>query len=188
MNLETIQQENKNCTLCSLRKTCSQVVPGIGGERSSILIIGEAPGKDEDIMGEPFVGRSGQLLNTLLKSASIDRNNIYISNTVKCNTPNNRKPSQNEIDTCKVWLWKEIKNLPELKVIAPLGAVATSLLLRKTNIPMKSVINNMFRVHWDKALAIMPWYHPSYLLRRNNQKLINETVQRFQQIKEASCA
>jgi uracil-DNA glycosylase family 4 len=183
-------EEMKACTRCPLRQGCSQVVTGIGNFNSHLFIVGEAPGEDEDLEGEPFVGRSGQLLTKLLTEAGIDRKDVYISNSVKCRPPGNRKPSQLEINTCKVWLWKEIKALHNLKVIVTLGAVPTGLLLKLNSVVMGRVINKSFTMEYTKA-KIMPWYHPSYLLRRNKPtqgdsgvKLIERTVHWLKYVKE----
>src|SRR5947199_1014171 len=157
-------EEMKACTRCLLRQGCSQVVTGVGSLDSPLLMVGEAPGEDEDLEGESFVGRSGQLLTKLLTEAGISREDIYISNAVKCHPPGNRKPSQLEINTCKTWLWKEIKALHNLKVIVTLGAIPTGLLLKLNSVVMGRVIDKSFTMEYTKA-KIMPWYHPSYLLR-----------------------
>jgi uracil-DNA glycosylase len=179
----TLLEEMKECTRCRLRKGCNQVVTGIGNIQSPLLIVGECPGADEDLEGEPFVGRSGVLLNKLLSEAKINRSDIYISNAVKCRPPNNRKPLQDELDVCKIWLWKEIQMLSNLKIILTLGATPTSLLLKLKNITMSDLVGRMFTVKYTSA-RIIPWYHPSYLLRKNNINLIKRSQQCLQDIKE----
>lgn len=180
-------EDMKNCKRCPLRQGCSQVVTGIGNFNSPLLIIGESPGADEDLEGEPFVGRSGQLLNKLLGEAGISRDSIYITNTVKCRPPGNRMPTSEEIAICKTWLWKEIKAMSNLKVIATLGAVSTGLLLKLKCITMAKLIGKAFTMDYTKA-KIMPWYHPSYLLRRNKPtdgpKLIQQTMYWLKTVKE----
>jgi uracil-DNA glycosylase family 4 len=178
---------NKDCTKCSLRKGCSQVVTGCGPIQSPLLIVGEAPGQDEDLEGEPFVGRSGQLLRKLLKAAGINYKDVYITNTVKCRPPANRTPNVDEVKICKIWLWKEIQ-LSKAKVILPLGAVAIGLLLKINNFRMKDIVGKSFQVDYTTA-ELMPWYHPSYILRRNtageqqDMKLLDQTINWFKVIK-----
>lgn len=183
------QALNKGCTRCPLRSGCNQVVTGIGNPNTSLFIVGEAPGADEDLLGEPFVGRSGDLLTKLLRDVKINREDIYISNVVKCRPPGNRKPKQEEIQQCKIWLWKEIQSLLNLKIIITLGATSTELLLSLSNVIMKTVVGKAYQVKYTQA-KIMPWYHPSFLLRRNKEvkgedgKLIDRTRQWLQHIKE----
>jgi uracil-DNA glycosylase family 4 len=167
------------------------VVTGVGDFDSPLLIVGEAPGADEDLEGEPFVGRSGQLLTKLLKDAGIDRSSTYVSNAVKCRPPGNRTPSLEEIAVCKIWLWREMQQLSNLKVILPLGAIPTGLLLKLKNVTMGNLVGRTFKMEYTKA-KIMPWYHPSFLLRRNKPtkdtegvKLIDRTVAWFKTIKES---
>jgi uracil-DNA glycosylase len=181
----------KNCTRCHLRETCAQVVTGVGDFSSPLLIVGEAPGADEDLEGEPFVGRSGQLLTKLLADAGIERSATYVSNAVKCRPPGNRTPSPEEIAVCKIWLWREIQQLSNLKVILPLGAIPTGLLLKLKSTTMSHLVGRTFKMDFTKA-KIMPWYHPSYLLRRNKPtkdnegvKLIDRTIAWFKTIKES---
>jgi uracil-DNA glycosylase len=174
----------KNCVRCPLRSQCTQVVTGVGSFTSRLLIVGEAPGQDEDTMGEPFVGRSGDLLNQILKKANVNREDIYISNTIKCRPPKNRIPNKNEIERCKIWLWKEIKALTYLKVIMPLGGIATKLLLKlPANTLMKTVVGTINTVEYTSA-KITPWYHPSYLIRHNNHRLLTTTEIWFRRVKE----
>jgi uracil-DNA glycosylase len=175
--------EMKNCTRCNLREGCNQVVTGIGNPNTSLLIVGEAPGQDEDIEGEPFVGRSGTLLTKLMKDAGIERSSVYITNTVKCRPPNNRQPSPVEITICKRWLWKEIQQLTLLKVIATLGRVPTALLLQMKIPMLGAMVGNEYNVEYTTA-KIMPWYHPSYILRKNRASLLEKTVKWLKSVKE----
>jgi uracil-DNA glycosylase family 4 len=183
-------EDMKACTRCPLRQGCNQVVTGVGPLNASLLIVGEGPGEDEDLEGEPFVGRSGALLNKLLAGAGIERTSIYISNAVKCRPPGNRKPSQLELNTCKIWLWQEIKLLTNLKVIATLGSTPTALLLKLKSVTMNQVIGKTYSLPYSTA-QLMPWYHPSYLLRRNKPaegvagaKLIEQTAQWLKTVRE----
>jgi uracil-DNA glycosylase family 4 len=144
------------------------------------MIVGEAPGEDEDSIGEPFVGRSGKLLNKLLTEANISREVIYITNSVRCRPPHNRLPSPEEISACKIWLWREIQ-LIQPKVIMPLGHVPSTLLLKKS-LTMGKMKGNVYELDYCKA-KLMPWYHPSYLLRQGS-KLDEDTVKWFRKVKE----
>jgi uracil-DNA glycosylase len=174
MTLEQIHEQQLSCQKCGLRAGCRQVVPGNGVSRHGLMIVGEASGLDEDIEGEPFVGRSGQHLNNLLKQAGFERGNIYVTNTVCCRPPNNRTPTKEEIDNCKQWLWKKILAI-EPKIILTLGKVPTGLLLRKKTFSITSLVYKYYKVDYTDA-QIAVCYHPSYLLRRNG-KLDKETVE-----------
>jgi uracil-DNA glycosylase family 4 len=181
ISLELLE-EMKGCTKCSLRAGCNQVVPGSGNRAAKLMIIGEAPGADEDLFGEPFVGQSGKLLNKMLRDASIDRETLYVSNAVKCRPPANRTPSREEIAACKSWLWKELKSLKPQAVLL-LGKTATRLLLNlKASFTMKSYVGNQYSVNYIDSQFYV-WYHPSYLLN-NNMHLVDETVQFLKRIKK----
>ena len=117
----------KNCILCKTRKN---IVVGEGNLKTKILFIGEAPGKNEDESGKPFCGRAGKILDKLLLSAKIKRSDIYITNIVKCRPPKNRDPSKEEINTCSIYLDKQIKKIkPE--IICPLGRFSSKYILKK---------------------------------------------------------
>jgi uracil-DNA glycosylase family 4 len=173
----------KDCRMCPLRNGCNQVVTGVGNFNSLLFIIGEYPGADEDLEGEPFVGRAGDLLTKLLNKVGISREDIYISSTIKCRPLPKTSPKPEEIQICKTWLWKEMLALTNMKVILPLGAMPTGLLLKTSNIVMKSVVGREFIMPYTSA-KIMPWYHPNYILRRN-KKLIECTLAWFKRIKES---
>ena len=118
-----LQLEANNCQKCQLANARNNVVFGKGNEKSNILIIGEAPGKEEDLIGEPFIGRAGKLLTEILFSINLSRNDVYITNTVKCRPPENRNPSSTEISSCAHFLDKQI-SLISPKVIILLGKIA----------------------------------------------------------------
>ena len=103
-NFNYLELEAKNCHACALSNTRNNVVFGKGNQKAKMLIIGEAPGKDEDLSGEPFVGRAGKLLNEILFSMKLSRDNVYITNTVKCRPPENRNPNSDEINSCSSFL------------------------------------------------------------------------------------
>ena len=126
--LEAIRQNVIECTNCDLCKTRTNAVPGKGNFQSDVIFVGEAPGRNEDQRGEPFVGIAGKRLEQALGSAGIDRDSVYITNVVKCRPPNNRVPSVAERDTCKEYLQKEI-SIIKPKVICVLGNTAFNSVL-----------------------------------------------------------
>lgn len=160
------------CTQCQLRQHCINPVGSSGPYSSPLMIIAEAPGADEDREKIPLIGKSGQLLDTLLWQAGITRDKIYVSNIVKCRPPGNRTPDENECNNCaKLWLQHELE-LVAPKVIIALGATA-----------MKYFGNNTMRITKNrgnffiyKNIYIMPTFHPSYLLRNHNTAMNNLVV------------
>ncbi|MCV0398693.1 MAG: uracil-DNA glycosylase [Nitrosarchaeum sp.] len=128
VELEAIRQNVVECTNCDLCKTRTNAVPGKGNFQSDVIFVGEAPGRNEDQRGEPFVGVAGKRLDHALESAGIDRDSVYITNVVKCRPPNNRVPSVVERDTCKEYLQKEI-SIIKPKVICVLGNTAFNSVL-----------------------------------------------------------
>lgn len=162
-----LYEEMQDCTSCRLCDSRTQIVPGIGNVNSSIVFVGEAPGEDEDTKGEPFVGRAGQKLDSILSYVGLERDDIYITNSVLCRPPNNRNPNKEELAACRWRLEKEIEIInPELVVV--LGKVALQQVLGHE---IKGALTQFFREDWDtvKIRSIEPklmvTYHPSYLLR-----------------------
>jgi DNA polymerase len=160
MTLEEIRQEMGDCRRCKLWKTRTHLVFGVGNPEARLMFIGEAPGAEEDQRGEPFVGEAGQLLNRMLNKMEISRQEVYITNVVKSRPPGNRNPTVEEIAACRPFLLKQIQVIRP-RVIVTLGAIATHALL-ETKDPL-----NRLRGHWQqwRGFAVMPTYHPSYLLR-----------------------
>jgi DNA polymerase len=160
MTLEEIRQEMGDCRRCKLWKTRTHLVFGVGNPEARLMFIGEAPGAEEDQRGEPFVGEAGQLLNRMLNKMEISRQEVYITNVVKSRPPGNRNPTVEEIAACRPFLLKQIQVIRP-RVIVTLGAIATNALL-ETKDPL-----NRLRGHWQqwRGFAVMPTYHPSYLLR-----------------------
>ena len=128
LNYHNLELEASNCEQCILSKSRNKVVFGKGDKKSKIFIIGEAPGKDEDLNGEPFIGRAGKLLTEILLSIQLERSDVYITNTIKCRPPENRNPNINEIESCNHFLDKEI-NIIAPEVIILLGKVAAETVL-----------------------------------------------------------
>ncbi|MBL3529247.1 MAG: uracil-DNA glycosylase [gamma proteobacterium endosymbiont of Lamellibrachia anaximandri] len=155
------------CSACSLRAGCTQTVFGVGNTQADLLIIGEAPGADEDRQGEPFVGPAGQLLNAMLLAMGFQREAVFIANIVKCRPPSNRNPKQEEALQCEPFLLQQIA-LTQPKVILSLGAVSAHNLL-KTDIPVGRLRGRIHN-YGDSAIPLVVTYHPAYLLRSPEQK------------------
>jgi DNA polymerase len=168
--IKKLNQGIENCQKCSLSKTRKKAVPGEGAIDAKIMIIGQAPGREEDKVGKPFVGKAGQFLNYLLKIAEIKREKIFITSPVKCfpTPPPNRKPTKKEIETCLPYLQKQIKIINPQKFIL-LGEVAFSLFF-----PKKKLKN--FRGKWLKqnTKKFFITYHPAVSLRFPKFKKILE--------------
>ncbi|HKL13027.1 MAG TPA: uracil-DNA glycosylase [Halanaerobiales bacterium] len=162
---ENFKKKALKCERCRLRESCTQVVMGEGSLNNKIMFIGEGPGGTEDKKGRPFVGRAGRLLDKILKSVNIKRKNIYITNIVKCRPPENRNPTENEMEACSPILKTEIKYIKP-KVIVPLGSVALKYLVG----PDKKITED--RGNWFNKgeLYFLPTFHPAYLLRNANMK------------------
>ena len=179
--LDALKRQCAACQCCDLSHHRHQIVVGRGNPRSNLMLIGEAPGADEDSQGLPFVGRSGRLLSELLKAAELDEGeDLYICNVIKCRPPNNRKPTAEEIRQCRPWLEEQIAVVnPSLVLLA--GATALQALLG-----IKSGISKL-RGQWheQEGRAFMPVFHPSYLLRFGS--LENESPQALtlQDLREA---
>lgn len=150
------------CTLCSLHESRTQTVFGVGRRDADLLIIGEAPGAEEDRKGEPFVGRAGQLLDAMLASVGFIRNDVYIANILKCRPPNNRDPKNEEATSCTPYLEQQL-SLIQPKVILALGRIAAQWLLQ-CNTPIGRLRGsvNQFGV---QEIPLIVSYHPAYLLR-----------------------
>jgi uracil-DNA glycosylase len=150
----------RDCRRCRLCKGRTQVVFGVGNPRARVVFVGEAPGADEDRLGEPFVGRAGQLLNSMLRAIDLAREDVYIANVVKCRPPGNRDPEDDEAGSCLPFLWRQLE-LIDPAVIVTLGRIAASHLVG-TRAPISS-----YRGRWLKARgrAVLPTFHPAYLLR-----------------------
>lgn len=184
--MDTVQ----NCTKCGLHKLLPdgcKPVAGIGPTLSKIMIVGEAPGYDETLLEEPFVGQCGQLLDKLLKAAGIVRSTCYVTNTVKCRPTDdgkkNRPPSKVEIATCKPWLIEEI-GLVKPVVILTLGKVPTYTLLKsqlKASFSLGAIAGQIFNVDYSSA-KIVPCFHPSTLMQSSKNE-IQRTIDFFKMIK-----
>ncbi len=126
--LEGVAEAVRGCTRCGLCETRTNAVPGLGGGRSGVMFVGEAPGRSEDLRGRPFVGRAGRILTEALRAAGVSRDDVYITNTVKCRPPNNRVPRKSERQACRAHLEEEIRLLRPL-VVCVMGNTAFGSLL-----------------------------------------------------------
>ncbi len=178
---ETIGDLNKkicDCRKCALGTTRTKFVFGVGNPDADAMLIGEAPGRDEDLQGEPFVGRAGKLLNDILKAINFERGDVYIANILKCRPPNNRDPLPGEMETCIPYLHKQI-DLIKPKVILCLGRVAANGLLEKK----LSLGQLRETVHDFNGIKVVATYHPAALLRNPNWKRgCWEDVQKFRKL------
>lgn len=153
------------CQKCALGKSRTKFVFGVGNPNADAMLIGEAPGRDEDLQGEPFVGRAGKLLNDILKAVHFAREDVYIANILKCRPPNNRDPLPGEMETCIPYLHKQI-DLIKPKIILCLGRVAANGLLDK-----KLSLGQLRESTYDfNGIKVMATYHPAALLRNPNWK------------------
>jgi DNA polymerase len=165
--LERLRVTASTCTLCPLAEGRTQVVFGVGDPAADLLFVGEGPGREEDLAGEPFVGRSGKLLDRLMaEEVGLTRAECYIANVVKCRPPNNRDPAPNEIDACRPYLTAQIA-LIEPKVIVTLGNFSTKLLL-DTSRGIRELRGQVFE-RGDAVLV--PTYHPAYALRAGGEAM-----------------
>ena len=166
---DAIIESIHRCTACELAQNCTRKVPGVGNREADLLIVGEGPGHDEDIRGEPFVGRSGQLLDRMLAAIGITREQVYITNIVKCRPPDNRDPKQQEAQQCRFFLDAQIEQIAP-KVILSVGRVSAHNLLA-SNLPVGKLIQQVHRLPGTE-IPLKVTYHPAYLLRNPSAKAI----------------
>jgi DNA polymerase len=155
-----------DCSRCKLHTLGrKQVVFGVGNPDADLMFVGEAPGADEDIQGEPFVGRAGQLLTKIIEAIDLRREDVYIANVIKCRPPQNRNPEPDEVEQCEPFLFRQI-DVIKPKVIVALGKFAAQCLL-KTNDPITRIRGREYRY---RDAILIPTYHPAYLLRNPSSK------------------
>ena len=158
-------KEIGNCVRCKLHKTRKTIVFGEGNPAADLMLIGEAPGADEDAQGRPFVGRAGQLLMQMIKAIGFQRGDVFIANVLKCRPPENRNPEPDEIAQCSPFLWKQIAMI-QPKVIIVLGTFSAQLILNSKS-SISSLRNRVYEMPFGKVVAT---YHPSFLLRSPQKK------------------
>ena len=164
---DALQSRVARCTACALHSTRTQTVFGVGNRRADWMIIGEAPGADEDRQGEPFVGRAGQLLNAMLKAVGLDRSEVYIANILKCRPPKNRDPRPEEAAQCTPFLNRQIELIQPVLILA-VGRVAAHYLL-KTDTSLARLRGGLHRYD-PTGTPVIVSYHPAYLLRSPKEK------------------
>jgi len=164
-SLQALDARISKCMKCPIGSTRKNFVFGVGNRNAKLVLIGEAPGADEDEQGEPFVGRAGQLLNKILAAVQLRREDVYICNILKCRPPNNRDPLPEEVDACEPFLKKQLEIIKP-KIIMCLGRIAGQTLL-KTNATLSELRNNIYVYQGIKVLVT---FHPAALLRNPNWK------------------
>jgi len=162
---ETVHGAIRSCTRCALHETRTHAVCGVGNIRADWLIVGEAPGEEEDRQGEPFVGRAGQLLNEMLRAIGLQREQVFIANVLKCRPPDNRDPRPAEIEQCLPYLRRQIEML-QPKVILVVGRIAAQTLLQVDK-PLGQLRGRKYEY---QGVPLVVTYHPAYLLRSPSQK------------------
>ena len=157
---EALKRECAGCERCALGRTRMNLVFGVGNENADVMFIGEGPGEQEDLKGEPFVGPAGQLLDTMMEIIGLDRTKVYIANIVKCRPPRNRDPLPNEQDACIGWLQRQIE-LVDPKLLVFLGRIAAQVFI-KPDFRISREHGQWFEAAGRPCMAL---YHPSALLR-----------------------
>jgi len=162
-----VEQAVRSCTSCALHASRTQTVFGVGNRSAQWMVIGEAPGAEEDRKGEPFVGRAGQLLNAMLLAIGLQREQVFIANILKCRPPNNRDPGPEEVDCCMPYLQRQIE-LVNPRLILCVGRIAAQNLLA-TDTPIGKLRGTVHHLGAQRKPVIVT-YHPAYLLRSPNEK------------------
>ena len=160
---DTLRRQVAGCTACTLHETRTQTVFGVGNRQANLMVIGEAPGADEDRQGEPFVGRAGQLLTAMLAAIGLRRSDVYIANILKCRPPGNRNPSPAEVACCLSFLERQVA-LIRPRLILSVGAVSAHSLLGTEEAVGR--LRGQVHAYGDSSVPVMVSYHPAYLLRQ----------------------
>jgi DNA polymerase len=178
-SLEELRAAIGDCQRCKLCSGRTHLVFGVGNPKAKLMFVGEGPGRDEDLQGEPFVGRAGQLLTDIItKGMGLKREDVYIANVVKCRPPENRNPEPDEVAACEPFLKKQI-DLIRPKIIVGLGKFAVQTLLQ-SKVPITKVRGNWHSYH---GIKLMPTFHPAYLLRNPGEKrLVWEDIQQVMRV------
>jgi DNA polymerase len=164
--LAGVRADIGDCTRCKLHTLGrKQIVFGVGNPEADLMFVGEAPGADEDLQGEPFVGRAGQLLTKIIEAIGLTREDVYIANVIKCRPPGNRNPEPDEVEQCEPFLFRQIEIIKP-KVIVALGKFAAQTLLRTLD-PISRLRG---RVYDYRGAKLIPTFHPAYLLRNPSSK------------------
>ena len=164
--LRRIRRELGDCTRCRLHSGRTHLVFGVGSPDADLMFVGEAPGRDEDLQGEPFVGRAGQLLTRIIEAIDLRREDVYIANVIKCRPPQNRNPEPDEVQTCRPFLLAQIDAV-QPRVIVALGSFAVRTLLDDDRLPISRARG---RVYACRGVKLVPTFHPAFLLRSPDRK------------------
>lgn len=182
MKLEKLKQKIEKCNRCELAETRNQVVPGTGSYKAEVMFIGEGPGKNEDLQGEPFVGAAGKFLDELLNQIELKREDVYIANVVKCRPPNNRDPKPEEVQACWPWLEKQIEIIKP-KIIVTLGRHSLNKFIPEASIGnyrgrvLRKEIKNLGK------LIFFPCYHPAAALYNGSlRKVLEEDFKKIPKV------
>jgi uracil-DNA glycosylase len=160
-SLAAIREDIGDCVRCKLcRLGRKQIVFGVGNPNADLMFVGEAPGRDEDIQGIPFVGRAGQKLTQIIEAIGLTRGDVYIANVIKCRPPENRNPEPDEVEQCEPFLFRQVDTIKP-KVIVALGTFAAKSLLKSTD----SISRLRGRVYDYRGAKLVPTFHPAFLLR-----------------------
>jgi len=159
------------CQKCPLSQERKIAVPGEGNSEAELMFVGEAPGHDEDVQGKPFVGRAGQLLTKIINAMGYQRQEIYITNVIKCRPPQNRTPYKKELEQCTPYLLEQIEMI-DPKVIVALGKVAADFFI-ESELSMSLLRGNFYEF---KKIRVMPTFHPSYIIRNEGNREIKKMV------------
>ncbi len=165
LTLADVQKELGDCKRCKLHRTRRTIVFGEGNPKASLMLIGEGPGYDEDVQGRPFVGKAGQLLTKILQSINLPREEVYITNIIKCRPPQNRNPEPDEIRSCNPFLAKQITAVRP-KIICALGSFSAQTLLQ-TDTKITALRGRLYDL---EGIKVIPTYHPAFLLRNPERK------------------
>jgi len=170
-SLEEVASAVRGCQRCPLSRERKCAVPGTGSPSADWMFIGEAPGRDEDLQGMPFVGRSGQLLTSMIVALGLTRDQVFIANAIKCRPPNNRDPVEDEVNRCKPYLKAQISMI-QPRVIVALGRISARLLLDAHEKTPMSELRGDVHTYEKTGIPLIVTYHPAYLLRSPDQKRI----------------
>jgi len=180
--LNVLRKDIGECKRCRLSKERTNIVFGEGNSDARLMFIGEAPGREEDSQGRPFVGDAGMLLTRLIEKMGFKRGDVYIANIIKCRPPMNRNPEKDEIESCRGFVEKQIEIIkPE--VLISLGRISSQALIGNTGLKMTSIRGNFFDY---KGILLMPTFHPAYLLRNPKDKWLtwNDAQKVLEKLKE----
>ncbi len=165
LTLEEIRTDLGDCQRCKLCSQRTNIVFGVGAADADLMFVGEAPGRDEDLQGIPFVGKAGQLLTRIIQAIGLQRDQVYIANILKCRPPRNRDPEPDEVEQCEKFLFSQIESVQPMIIVA-LGRYAAQTLLRSS-----TPISRLRGKFCDfRGTLLIPTFHPSYLLRNPSAK------------------